>query len=160
MLNSPADRAPEHHPESDLANRTCPDISSSGYQPGFAPKWISQAPPHSRHRLGSKMTQRYQNVIHVLGMDLSRAFDTIDREKLLDFLLRFLEDDDIRLIKLLLVDTTLSLRTGSTTLPPFCSNIGTHQGESPSPVLFVVYQDAAFRDLADHFAVPETYSSR
>ncbi|KAJ8554763.1 hypothetical protein ON010_g9719 [Phytophthora cinnamomi] len=98
--------------------------------------------------------QRYRETIHILGIELSRAFDTIDREKLLDVLETFLQEDEIRLIKLLLADSTLSLRTGSKTLQPFISNIGTPQGDSLSPVLFVIYLEAALRDLASHLAVP------
>ncbi|GMF35540.1 unnamed protein product [Phytophthora fragariaefolia] len=129
------------------------DTYLSSHQSGFRKHRNTVDAVWAHKRLCARV-QCYREVIHVLGIDLARAFDTIDREKLLDVLRTFLEDDDIRLIKLLLVDTTLSLRTRSTTLPPFCSNIGTPQGDSLSPVLFVVYLDAAFRDLADHIAVP------
>ncbi|KAJ8524904.1 hypothetical protein ON010_g16211 [Phytophthora cinnamomi] len=46
----------------------------------------------------------------------------------------FLPDDEVRLIRRLLANTTLSLRAGRTTLDPFEGNTGTPQGDSPSPV--------------------------
>ncbi|KAG6611604.1 putative EndonucleaseReverse transcriptase [Phytophthora cinnamomi] len=88
---------------------------------------------------------------------MSRAFDTIDRAKLMDVLRSFLDDDEARLIQLLLADTTLSLRSGSTTLNPFTSNLGTPQGDSLSPVLFIVYLEAALRDLADSLDVGRAF---
>ncbi|EGZ23987.1 hypothetical protein PHYSODRAFT_478211, partial [Phytophthora sojae] len=69
----------------------------------------------------------YREIVHVLGIDFSRAFDTIDRTKLLKVLQQFLHDDKIRLIRLLLSDTTLSLRIGHQILQPFGSNTGTPQ---------------------------------
>ncbi|KAE9335811.1 hypothetical protein PF008_g13319 [Phytophthora fragariae] len=71
----------------------------------------------------------------------------------MDVLRSFLDDDEVRLIQLLLADTTLSLRSGSTTLNPFTSNLGTPQGDSLSPVLFIVYLEAALRDLVDSLGV-------
>ncbi|EGZ20470.1 hypothetical protein PHYSODRAFT_376366, partial [Phytophthora sojae] len=71
--------------------------------------------------------QKYREIVHVLGIDFSRAFDTIDRAKLLKVLQQFLHDDEIRLIRLLLSDTTLSLRIGHQILQPFGSNTGTPQ---------------------------------
>ncbi|GMF57083.1 unnamed protein product [Phytophthora fragariaefolia] len=92
-------------------------------------------------------------------MDLSRAFDTIDRAKLMDVLRSFLDDDEVRLIQLLLADTTLSLRSGSTTLNPFTSNLGTPQGGSLSPVLFIIYLEATLRDLTDSLDVGRAFLS-
>ncbi|OWZ15492.1 Endonuclease Reverse transcriptase, partial [Phytophthora megakarya] len=101
--------------------------------------------------------QRYRKVYHLLGIDLSRAFDMIDRAKLVAMLRTFLDDDEVRLIYLLLADTTLSLRSGSATLNPFTSNLGTPQVDSLSPVLFIVYLEAAFRDLARSLNIGRTF---
>ncbi|EGZ10137.1 hypothetical protein PHYSODRAFT_522882 [Phytophthora sojae] len=65
------------------------------------------------HKWLCARVQRYRETIHVLGIDLSRAFDTIDRVKLVEVLQTFLHDDEVRLIKVLLADTKLSLRSGS-----------------------------------------------
>ncbi|KAG6623384.1 putative EndonucleaseReverse transcriptase [Phytophthora cinnamomi] len=128
----------------------------SPHQSGFRPG-RSTADAVWAHRWIAARVQRYREVYHILGIDLSRAFDTIDRAKLMDVLRSFLDDDEVRLIQLLLADTTLSLRSGSTTLNPFTSNLGTPQGDSLSPVLFIVYLEAALRDLADSLDVGRAF---
>ncbi|KUF92771.1 Very-long-chain enoyl-CoA reductase [Phytophthora nicotianae] len=110
-------------------------------------KYRSTADAVWAHKWVCAQAQKFQDITHILGIDLSRAFDTIDRAKLLEVLRTFLPDDEIRLIQLLLSNTTLSLRVGKNSLSPFHSNTGTPQGESLSPVLFVIYLEAAFRDL-------------
>ncbi|EGZ29729.1 hypothetical protein PHYSODRAFT_418173, partial [Phytophthora sojae] len=79
------------------------------------------------HKWLCARVQRYRETIHVLGIDLSRAFDTIDRVKLVEVLQTFLHNDEVRLIKVLLADTKLSLRSGSKAQHSFDSNIGTPQ---------------------------------
>ncbi|RLN88747.1 hypothetical protein BBJ28_00020055 [Nothophytophthora sp. Chile5] len=125
----------------------------SSHQSGFR-RSRSTADAVWAHKWICARVQTYHECIHVLGIDLSRAFDTIDREKLLGVLETFLQEDDLRLIRLLLSDTTLSLRVGSQVLQPFDSNTGTPQGDSLSPVLFVIYLEVAMRDLASHPAMP------
>ncbi|KAE8912431.1 hypothetical protein PF003_g3837 [Phytophthora fragariae] len=138
-----------------VLNRISPAVERflSPHQCGFR-MYRSTADAVWMHRWLCARVQRYQERIHVLGIDLSRAFDTIDRHKLLDVLRTFLSDDDIRLVRLLLANTTLALRSGRRTLDPFVSNTGTPQGDSLSPVLFVVYLEAALRDLARELDVP------
>ncbi|OQR83644.1 hypothetical protein ACHHYP_14464 [Achlya hypogyna] len=78
----------------------------------------------------------------ILGIDVSRAFDTIDRAKLLAVLADDINDDELRLVQLLLTDTTLVVRHNSRKGFRFKTNIGTPQGDSLSPL------EAALRDLA------------
>ena len=65
-----------------------------------------------------------------------------------------LDDDEIRLFRLLLRDTMLSLLIGNHLLSPFEGNTETSQCDSLSPVLFVIYLEAALRDLANQVDVP------
>ncbi|OWY97257.1 Endonuclease Reverse transcriptase, partial [Phytophthora megakarya] len=70
-------------------------------------------------------TNRLANAerFHILGIDLSRAFDTVNRDKLLSVLEDIVNNDEMRLIRLLLRGTNLSLRLdNSTLLSPFESN--------------------------------------
>ncbi|POM67071.1 RxLR effector candidate protein [Phytophthora palmivora] len=120
----------------------------SPHQGGFRPG-RSTADAVWAHRWIAARAQRYRELYRILGIDMSRSFDTIDRAKCMDVLRSFLDKDEVRLMQLLLADTTLSLRSGSTTLNPFTSNLGTPQGDSLSPVLFIVYLEAALRDLSD-----------
>ena len=92
-------------------------------------------------------TQSFQKSFHVLGIDMSRAFDTIRSDKLLTVLETFVNDSELRLIRMLLAETTLQpiLKRGMGST--FATTIGTPQGDSLSPVLFVIYLEAALRDL-------------
>ena len=91
--------------------------------------------------------QRQRVSIELLGIDLSRAFDTIRRDKLLDILQTFLGESEMRIIRLLLADTSLEPRLSTGECHAFATSIGTPQGDSLSPVLFTVYLEAALRDL-------------
>ena len=90
--------------------------------------------------------QRYQCSIHMLGLDMSKAFDTISREKLLQVMAKIVHPDELHLIHLLLYGTTLTVRQGSYTTSSFSSTVGTPQGDGLSPVLFVCYLEAALKD--------------
>ena len=55
--------------------------------------------------------QRYENLhLHVTGLDMSSAFDTINREDLLKTLFNLIDEDEYRMIQLLLADTTLEIK--------------------------------------------------
>ena len=55
-------------------------------------------------------TQRFQSSVYVLGIDMSRAFDTIRRDKLMIVLESFLGESELQVIIIRLVETTLELR--------------------------------------------------
>ena len=55
-------------------------------------------------------TQRFQKSFRLLGIDMSRAFDTIRRDKLLTVLETFANDSELRLIRMLLAEKTLQPR--------------------------------------------------
>ena len=77
--------------------------------------------------------------MEILGIDMSRAFDTIRRGRLMQILETFLDDSELRMIHLLLADTTLEPRLAKGSCAAFNTTIGTPQGDSLSPVLFIVY---------------------
>ena len=56
------------------------------------------------------ITQRYKWSCHSLSIDLSRAFDTISRQKLLMVLDAIADEDEGQMITLLLADTTLVIQ--------------------------------------------------
>lgn len=94
--------------------------------------------------------QKYQQSLHILGIDMSKAFDTISRCNLLTILEGLLNSDEVRMIRLLLTSTTLCTRIGKTLSEPFSTNIGTPQGDSLSAVLFIIYLGAALQDVQQH----------
>ncbi|XP_065195415.1 uncharacterized protein LOC135826742 [Sycon ciliatum] len=91
-------------------------------------------------------SQRYVWECHALGLDMSKAFDTINRAKLLDVMSSFLGRDEVHMIQHLLYGTTISVRMCSSTSKAFHTTIGTPQGDSLSPVLFVCYLEAALQE--------------
>ena len=62
------------------------------------------------YRWLSAKARRQRVSTEFLGIDLSRAFDTIRRDKLLDTLQTFLGESEMRMIRLLLADTSLEPR--------------------------------------------------
>ena len=89
------------------------------------------------HRWLAAKCQRYKYVLEILSIDLSRAFDTIRRKKLLDVCIH----------SCLVSETKITVRVNDALSAPFNSTVGTPQRHSLSPVLFVVYLKAAHRTL-------------
>jgi hypothetical protein len=92
---------------------------------------------------------RFNAIIKILGLDMSRAFDTISRAKLMEILKLDvgLEEDELRICQSLLADTVLRVRLNKTTSAPFNTTIGTPQGDGLSPILFAIYLERALRDV-------------
>ena len=80
---------------------------------------------------------------------MSRAFDTIDRAKLVRILRDEvqLEEDEMRICQSLLADTSLRIKLGEALSDPFASTIGTPQGDGLSPILFAIYLESALRQV-------------
>ena len=91
--------------------------------------------------------QRQRVTIEFLCIDLSRTFDTTRRDKLLEVLQSFLGEPELRMIRFLVVVTSLEPRLYTGDSHIFASTIGTPQSDSLSPVLFAVYLETALRDL-------------
>ena len=73
----------------------------------------------------------------VLGIDMSKAFDTIQRDCLLEVLQSFLDEDEMRMIRVLLAGTTISVRFGCATSDAIETTIGTSDMPSynrPTPM--------------------------
>ena len=64
----------------------------------------------------------------------------------MEILETFLNESELRMIRQLLADTTLEPRLTKGSYAAFNTTIGTPQGDSLSPVLFIVYLEAALRD--------------
>ena len=89
----------------------------------------------------------WRSSVEFLGIDLSRAFDTVRRDKLMVILQSFLDESEVRMIRFLLAATSLEPRLSTEECIAFATTIGTPQGDSLSPVLFTIYLEAALRDL-------------
>lgn len=79
------------------------------------------------HRWLAAKSQRYHWIYSILGIDMSRAFDTIKRSRLLQVLSEFLQEDEVKIIRYLIADTKLSVRMGKEISHEFPTTLGATQ---------------------------------
>jgi exonuclease III len=94
--------------------------------------------------------KKYHIKSHTIGLDMSKAFDCINRGKLLTIMKAIISPTDFQILKYLLTDTTLTPRVKGELGASFNTSIGTPQGDALSPLLFVVYLEAAEREATAH----------
>jgi hypothetical protein len=85
--------------------------------------------------------------IHILGADMSRAFDTLERQRMHDGLKTIIDEDSLRMVHTLLDKTSLQAKIGTALSTPFDTNIGAPQGDCLSPVLFTIYLELAMQEI-------------
>ena len=86
---------------------------------------------------------------HKMGLDMSSAFDTIKRSTILSLLADAgCDDDEIRLVRLLLSNIKIRIKVSSEVSTVFESSIGGPQGDSFSGKIFTLYLAAALHHLA------------
>ena len=88
-----------------------------------------------------------QQEVKITGLDMSSAFDTIDREELMGILETILEEDEVRMCRLLLSNTSMKLRFGSECEETIQTNKGAPQGDAISGIFFNITFENALRDL-------------
>ena len=67
----------------------------------------------------------YQNnPINIIGIDMSSAFDTIDRAELMNILETIVDEDELRMCRLLLSETTIKMRFDNHDEETFATNKG------------------------------------
>ena len=98
------------------------------------------------HKMKIASTIISGNTLKYQGIDLSSAFDTFDRGKLMKIIDSICLPEDSKLVNFLLKDTKLRVRTNEEG-PTFATNIGGSQGDGLSPVLFTTYLVAAMKDI-------------
>ena len=83
------------------------------------------------HRWLAAKAIRYRKILHVLGLDMSRAFDTIDRGRLMNIVRddERLNEDELRMCQMLPEDTNLKVKLKKAVSEPFETTIGTPQGD-------------------------------
>ena len=76
---------------------------------------------------------------------MSSAFDTIIREELIHVLESIIHEDDVRMVRLLLTNTTLDMKISGVETEKFESNIGSPQGDGISGAFFNIYLEDSLR---------------
>ena len=101
-------------------------------QSGFRPERSTSDVVWTHRWLAAKTVTENIN-IKITGIDMSAAFDTIDRDILLQILKNIVEEDELRLIQFLLSNTHINTRINNADInAPFTSNVGTPQGDGDS----------------------------
>lgn len=85
---------------------------------------------------------------------MTSAFNTIDRNKLMEQARTLFGEDEWRMTLQLLSHTNLEVKLERTTSHKFISNVGTPQGDSLSQILFTVYLEFAKRELRSRLTFP------
>ena len=78
---------------------------------------------------------------------MSAAFDTIIRVRMIAIVSTLLDEDEVRMIRYLLSNTTLTVKIKGANAEPFKSNIGCAQGDGLSGKLYTIYFEASLREL-------------
>jgi len=95
----------------------------------------------------AKCVSFQQTKLTIVGIDMSSAFDTIERRQVTDIYGRIDSEDTRRIAAKMLSDTQLRVQVGTETSEPFETNIGSPQGDSASGVNFNVYLEETLSDF-------------
>ena len=88
--------------------------------------------------LADKVISSTDYTIYLL-LDMSRAFDTVNRRTLFEELEEILEEDEMYLISILTNRPKIQVRVGKTVGEMFETYIGIMQGDVLSAILFIIY---------------------
>ena len=77
--------------------------------------------------------------IYLLLLDMSKAFNTVCRSKLLTDLQEVLEPDEMHMMSVLINDVVLTVKVGKELGEQIKTEVGIVQGDCLSAVLFIFY---------------------
>ena len=142
-----------------VLNRIYPDIDKylTPAQSGFR-RNRSTADVVWSYRWIDAIAKRNATNFNIMGIDMSKAFDSIHREKIIETLEEAIPDEsNKRILRYLLSNTTLQPKINGTLGKQFKTVLGTPQGDSLSPVLFTIYLEGAMRAFRTqaHYKISE-----
>ena len=82
---------------------------------------------------------------HLLLLDMSKAFDTVQRKIVIEDLKEILDDGELHIIATMIKEVKLQVRVKDETTNNFPTNIGVPQGDCMSPILFTLYLAQALK---------------
>lgn len=98
---------------------------------------------------------RFQEKIMNTGIDMRSVFVTIKKIKFIEILESFLRQYKICIIRIVLSNTTLAIKSCSNISSTFDTNIGSAQGDDLSKCLFIIYFEKALLTL--HYRVDHNH---
>ena len=110
-------------------------LKQSAYQPGRG----TTEQVHAIKLLVEKAILSSDYKVHLLLLDMSKAFDTVNRNKLFEHLEEILEDDELYILHRLTNNPQLAVKIGNTTGELFTTTMGIMQGDCLSAILFIYY---------------------
>ena len=81
------------------------------------------------HRFIIGKVQLHQDLVHITGIDMSSAFNTMNRQKLINELNTFLDEDEHCIIRTLLSNTTINIQFEDCKGEEIETNIASPQGK-------------------------------
>ncbi len=132
-----------------VLQRIYPDIENylSPSQSGFR-RNRSTADVVWSYRWIDAIAKRYEDKFNIMGIDMSKAFDSIYREKLMTILEEAVPDpSNRRILRYLLSNTTLQPKLNGEMGDTFDTILGTPQGDALSPVIFTIYLEGVLREF-------------
>ena len=80
-------------------------------------------------------------------LDMSKAFDSIDRKKLMSYLREILTESELYIMNLLINDVVLNVVVGKEVGEEILTNIGSCQGDCLSAFFFILYLARAIKPI-------------
>ena len=102
-------------------------------------------------------SENYNHIIMII--DMSKAFDTVNRKTLLGRLETILDESEMRMMYLLINNVKLKVRMGKCFGEETLTNIGVAQGDCLSAILFIFYL-AQFVDVMPALATRKDYGKK
>ena len=109
-------------------------VTQAAYRPGRSASELI----FSFKLLAEKAITAENYDIHLLMLDMSKAFDNIRRETLIEDLKSVLNCDELFLVNILLKDIQLSIKLKNKVGEFFPSTIGSPQGDGASAIFFII----------------------
>ena len=101
---------------------------------------------------------KYQIQVFITGIDMTPAFDTIQRQRMMDIYSNIANEDQRRMIRALMTGTTLEIKTlDHTNQKSFESNVGSPQGDGISGKNFTLFLESALSDAREKLFMRSEY---
>ena len=100
------------------------------------------------YRLIDGLQQKIQKIdfkVYLTKINMTSAFDIINREELAQIIKTNFDEDVYRITKILLSNTTLGIKFRYTKTSSFVNNKGLQQGDGISGILFNIYLEGSPR---------------